>query len=161
MATSQGHLLITNERCCIDLLDERVVVAAHSTTHLVLSIWGAVIVALLHYEVDRGSSMQVLGQVPEVVQHKRVLINMSTEQSGHSLQNTPENSKVSRKVEEFIMIGVIRLTSGMDSCWSSPMSTLSVTAMLNESIPTNTATLKIWGIPYWRNKSFQYKNKPL
>lgn len=33
-----------------------------------------------------------------------------------------------------------RLTSGMESFWSSPISTLFTTAILKESIPTNTAT---------------------
>lgn len=33
-----------------------------------------------------------------------------------------------------------RLTSGMESFWSSPISTLFTTAILKESVPTNTAT---------------------
>lgn len=87
---SQGHLLVAHERCRVDLLDERVIVAAHAATHLVLPLRGAVIVTFLHHEVDGRARVQVFGQVPEVVQHERVLRDKSAKQSVRSLRRVDE-----------------------------------------------------------------------
>lgn len=67
------HSLVADERRRKDLLDERVVVAAHASTHSVLTLRAAVVQAVLHHEVHRRSSVKVRGQVLKVVQHVGVL----------------------------------------------------------------------------------------
>lgn len=71
---SRAHYsLVADERRCVHLLDERVVVAAHSSTHSVLTLLAAVVQAVLHHKVHRRSSVKVRGQVLKVVQHIGVL----------------------------------------------------------------------------------------
>lgn len=67
------YSLVADERRRVHLLDERVVVAAHSSTHSVLTLLAAVVQAVLHHKVHRRSSVKVRGQVLKVVQHIGVL----------------------------------------------------------------------------------------
>lgn len=68
-----GHSLVAHAGGGVDLLDQGVVVAAHSSTHLVLALRGAVVLTVLHHKVDRSPSVQVLTQIPKIVQNIRVL----------------------------------------------------------------------------------------
>lgn len=67
------YSLVGDKRRCEDLLDEGVVVAAHSSTHSVLTLPAAVVQTVLHHKVHWRSSVKIRGQVLEVVQHVGVL----------------------------------------------------------------------------------------
>lgn len=67
--------------------------------------------------------------------------------------NTTAERKTTKNVNK-----KLKLTSGMESFWSSPISTLSVTAMLNERIPTNTATLETTKHTLHPGERADYKN---
>lgn len=71
--SAAGYSLVADERRCENLLDERVVVATHSSAHGVLTLRAAVVQAVLHHKVHRRSSVKVRGQVLKVVQHVGVL----------------------------------------------------------------------------------------
>lgn len=66
-------LLVADEWRGVDLLHQRVIVAANSPTHSVLSLWTAVVETFLDHKVHRRSSMEIFGQVLEVIQYVRVL----------------------------------------------------------------------------------------
>lgn len=66
-------LLVADEWCSVDLLDQRVIVAAHSPTDSILSLWTAVVETFLYHKVHRRSSMEIFGQVLEVIQQVWVL----------------------------------------------------------------------------------------
>lgn len=69
------HSLVADQRCLVDLLDQRVVAAAHPSTHRVLALQTQVVMAVLHHEVDRRTRVEVLAQVLKVVQDVRVLLD--------------------------------------------------------------------------------------
>lgn len=68
-----GFLLVADEWGGVDLLDQRVVVAAHSPTDSILSLWTAVVETVLYHEVHWRSSMEIVRQVLKVIQYVRVL----------------------------------------------------------------------------------------
>lgn len=74
--------LVADERGAVDLLDQRVVVAAHSTTHNVLTVRTAVVETVLDHKVHRSSRVQIHAQVLKVVQHVRVLDGETGHQNG-------------------------------------------------------------------------------
>lgn len=65
--------LVADERRSVDLLHQRVVVAAHPPADGVLSLQAAVVEAVLDHKVHRRSSVEILGHVLEVTQDVRVL----------------------------------------------------------------------------------------
>lgn len=65
--------LVAHLRGCVELLDERVVVAAHAPTNGVLPFQRPVVMAVLHHEVDGRARVEVCAQVGEVPQHVGVL----------------------------------------------------------------------------------------
>lgn len=77
--------LVADKRSRIDLLDQRVVVAAHSPTNSVLALWAAVVQSVLHHEVHRSSSVEILAYVFKVVLNVRVLNSSNTISSSINL----------------------------------------------------------------------------
>lgn len=65
--------LVADERGAVDLLDQRVVIAADSAAHSVLPLQTTVVQTVLHHKVHRSAGVEIHSQVLEVVQHVRVL----------------------------------------------------------------------------------------
>jgi len=70
---SSLDLLVADERGAVDLLDQRVVVAADPPAHSALALWTGVVMTVLHHEVHRSAGVEIHAQVLKVLQHVRVL----------------------------------------------------------------------------------------
>lgn len=71
--TPPPHSLVSIIGGVLDLLGERELVAAHTGADAVHAFHCGEVVAPLRHKVNRGSDLEVLVQVLEIVQHVRIL----------------------------------------------------------------------------------------